>query len=391
MNQSVMAGTMHTITRNELSEIRQLINECLVLHDDVNCIYPWAQVGEYHRTLRAGESVKSNYCDRENWMKKKPIPVVAPPGSSRVSKPSQNRTAFLLGLYVELPAVDAIVEPLVQLSDMLSISKLILLDSALARLGQYDAERSMFPPKNSMARGSLDPADRRQCSNAEFLLYCEHQKVRIIADNLWEGRTELAAWYRAGRAIGVLVNACDSDHTAPTPEAVVLANASLNQAASHWHTEIHPESGSGLAVWLSQWDGHSNTENAAAGKNKQKALKPKSVKPTKAKKKEPENKELRAVETLASEIQDRPEDTRSFKQRMRDDRDQFIYEMFFAKLDAAEIRELTNRKIKDETLPWEKLASKVDLRSIANLYAARFKKEQIPRGRPGRPGSKNRK
>ena len=297
-----------------------------------------------------------------------------------------NRAAFLLGLYVELPAVDAIVEPLVQLSVMLSIPKLILLDSALARLGKYDVEQTLFPPAGSFEHERLDPADKRQCFAMSFLSSTEHDKVRTIAGLLWEGQTELAAWYRAGKAIGALVEARDRCRRLPTPKEVTFAKTCLQQAASHWGAELLSESGSGLAAWLTQWDDQFEVTVAAEAKTKSTALEIEG-----ARRKEAKNIGLRAVETLAAQIQDRPEDARSENQRMQDECDQFIYEKFFAGHDATEVRELLRQKTEAKNLKWPVIPSKRDLRAIANGYAERFHKERIPAGKSGRPKTRNRK
>lgn len=76
---------------------------------------------------------------------------------------------------------------------MLSMPKLMLLDSSLSRLGEYDTERSSFPQQGTVGQSMLHPADGRRRSAVEFLYITERAKVRTIADLLWEGQTELAA------------------------------------------------------------------------------------------------------------------------------------------------------------------------------------------------------
>lgn len=291
-----------------------------------------------------------------------------------------NRAAFLLGLYVELPAVDAIVEPLVQLSVMLSIPKLLLLDSALARLGEYDAERSSFPDQGSFGQSRLDPADGRRRSTVEFLYFTERAKVGTIADLLWEGQTELAAWYQVGKAIGNLILTSVRSDLRPAPQAVLFAQSCLKEAASFWGGVTTAENGSGLGQWILQWDGQFGAGGSAAGKDETRKLEHRQAQPC-----ERELRELRAVEVLAAQIQDRQEDPRPENQRLRDDRDQFIYELFFAGYDASQVRELTNRRIVDEGLKWLKVPSKTDVRAIAVQYALRLKKPTLPAAQAGRP------
>ena len=291
-----------------------------------------------------------------------------------------NRAAFLLGLYVELPAVDAIVEPLVQLSVMLSIPKLMLLDSALARLGEYDVERSSFPQHGTLGQMRLDPADERRRSAADFLYFTERAKVGTIADLLWEGQTELAAWYQVGKAIGNLILTSVRSDLRPAPQAVLFAQSCLKEAASFWGGVTTAENGSGLGQWILQWDGQFGAGGPAAGKDETRKLEHRQAQPC-----ERELRELRAVEVLAAQIQDRQEDPRPENQRLRDDRDQFIYELFFAEYDASQVRELTNQRIVDEGLKWLKVPSKADVRAIAVQYALRLKKTTLPAAQPGRP------
>ena len=304
--------------------------------------------------------------------------------ASRDEPLPNNRAAFLLGLYVELPAVDAIVEPLVHLSVMLSIPKLILLDSALARLGKYDVERSLFHPQGSLEHASLDPADRRRCLAMSFLYDTEHEKLQTIAGLLWEGQSELADWYQTGMAIGVLINACDHGNRIPTPNEICRARECLKQAVSHRGAEAISESENGLAAWLKQWDDKFEGTVAAEAQTKRTAVAIEVSRRIAAK-----DKNLRAVETLATQIQDRPEDTRSKEQRLLDDRDQFIYEAFFRGIDAAGVHELVRRQIEVEKLPWRKITSKNTIRSIAKRHADNFNKEPLPKGQVGRPGGTN--
>ena len=64
---------------------------------------------------------------------------------------SRNRAAFLTGLYVFLPHPALIVEPLLEVSGALQISKLILLDNALARWASLEVELVSLPrPPNPL-------------------------------------------------------------------------------------------------------------------------------------------------------------------------------------------------------------------------------------------------
>lgn len=295
--------------------------------------------------------------------------------------PSLNREAFLLGLYVALPAVDSIVEPLVQLSPQLSMPKVLLLDAALSLLGEYDVERSTFPSKGTMGRNRLGSVEQRRCQAVEFLYTTVRAKVGTIAGLLWDGQTELADWYRTGLAVGGLIEICDDTDWYPTPQLISNARNCLQQAASYWKRGLVPESGSGLDNWLTELGsrfvetGSSTTvpDSMTAGSSHGRL------------------QQLRAVEGIATQIQDRQDDTRSEQQRLRDDRDRFIYENFHHGYDASEIVELVNKRIKEENLGWKKLIKGNDIRSIANQYANKFNKPQVPGGKPGRPSVKKQK
>ena len=204
---------------------------------------------------------------------------------------------------------------------------------------------------------------------------------------MWEGQTELGDWYRTGKAIGVLIDACKRCDIGPAPQAVLVAQSCLNKAASFWGGIPIPENGSSLADWLSQWsDRFNSAESVVAGRNEHRI-----VQHGDGKRSEQEFSDLRTIEAIVSQIQDRPEDTRVVEQKLRDDRDQFIYEKFFGGYDASDVRELTNGRIKTEELDWDNVPRGTDVRAIAEQYAIRFAKPRLPSGKPGRPRTKTRK
>lgn len=297
------------------------------------------------------------------------------------------RQAFLLGLYIELPAVDTIIKPLVRLSPMLCIPKVVLLDAALARLGAYDVERSSFSGAGNLI---LREADERRRDVVDFLHSMEVEKVKTIADLLWNERTELANWYRAGRAVRVVVHACDRGNSNPTQQAIEKALNCLKRAASYRKCEPTSEIAPGLTMWLEQMIltppvPESGLKKAA----RKKTPPPGEIQGSPSS--DNQDQSLRVVESLASEIRDLQEDTRSLKQRLRDERDAQIYEKCVEQLNSTEVRTIINRKIMEEQPLWEKLTDDDDIRKIASCYANRFNKDTIPRGSHGRPRKSGKK
>jgi hypothetical protein len=295
---------------------------------------------------------------------------------------SANRAAFLLGLYIELPAVDAIVEPLVQISDMLSISKVVLLDSALARLSEYDVERTH-------RRQADVTADSVRSEAVDFLYAMERTKIKKIAGLLWTGHTELADWYRAGIAVGVVIAAGADSRNHPSVQVVDEALSCLHTAASQGGDATIPQCGSRLVEWLNERKNPPEPRDDASEENAP-TVAPVSQDPFDDLDTHPVpgpdfNSDLRQVEARALEIQDRDIDARSKDQRDRDERDQAIYEMFQKGLGTAVIFTCINRQIVDENLPWTELVKSDDLRKIANSYAARSSKPPLPEGKRGRP------
>ncbi len=293
---------------------------------------------------------------------------------------SRNRSAFLLGLYIAIPAVDAIVEPLVQLSDILPISKVMLLDAALSRLEEFDLRSSDYGADVNRRPVSLD-----------MLSYMSRQKIKTIAGLLWQGQTELAHWYQAGNAIGALIVTCDEQRRHPSSQAVAFAKLCLDQAASHLGKQVIPDNGSALADWLKNLAVEIPTDCEGAGAQPEEGAEVGQSLREELGVTEPivvhsdENHQLRIVETLAAQLRDRKEDTRAKVERQLDARNQYIYERFSAGLNANEVRVLTNQRIEREGLPWEKLAGKADVRRIAVQYAKKFARPALPKAKAGRP------
>jgi len=135
----------------------------------------------------------------------------------------KNRAAFLFGFCAQLPAVDAIIEPMLAVCDSLSSNKIMLLDNCLSRIAAQDVELAGVPHNGDDLRWRHYSSDARH--RLESLFHqrrFEIAKLRATAASLWTGRSELRSWYLAGVALGeLLVHLAES-------KAVVSCDAAID-------------------------------------------------------------------------------------------------------------------------------------------------------------------
>lgn len=164
--------------------------------------------------------------------------MCSPPSSSQPSQSAdsentpgltRNRSAFLLGMGIGEPALDDVREHLFHLSDVLPISKVLLLDSAIARIVLYDCETAAL-----QGVGTFDDMTgiwaRSYCRAREFLAAQELKLLALMIGQLVYNTRELHFWLTAGICAGNLLRQFRDQKTTPFGPAAFPVWAELRTA-----------------------------------------------------------------------------------------------------------------------------------------------------------------
>ena len=119
-------------------------------------------------------------------------------------KQSRNRSAFLLGLYLGRQQLDETRLHVFQLSDIMPISKILLLDAALARIELYDCETAGMRGL-AILNTEIGLFATAYSRTRDFLMVREWEYVMAAAEHMIDDSREIHPWYAAGLYAGQLV------------------------------------------------------------------------------------------------------------------------------------------------------------------------------------------
>lgn len=279
---------------------------------------------------------------------------------------SKNRAAFLLGFYLQIPAVEAVIDPLVMVGGCLPVVSVLLIDNCLSRIGSLDVGIAIAPRRQLRPGLFVERTDRERADS--FLRHQETIKLRALARNLWKGRSELRAWYVAGVAVGILAVRLEESVENGRPKVtdfsdlVDAACAEIREAAK-WSTaaSVTSEACERICKLPGEWLEYTAapTPSAAVG-----------------------DWRCERVENLARLIVDIQRATLE-KVAILEERAQFIYEGFTVHgLYGKSLQTMVNEEGKIRG--WESIERQDKLRAYANKFASDHQLPPIPDRAPGR-------
>lgn len=263
----------------------------------------------------------------------------------RPQRLTPGQAALLLGFYVQLPAYSYALGPLVALSDGLPVSKVMLLDNCLSRLGHHDTEK--FYCESDL--GKFSTANKI----ATALYFREIYKLQFIIASFWSGRSELRDWYLAGKSVGAMVN-------------LVVMPKPTRQTETEWKSNLENQiDAMGAAIRMAAgWRFDSNTTSSLCESF---------VRLSKGWPTEKQGDDLQIwlmgrVETLATRITDAPSQIASLEEQLKEERDRFVYEqMTINRLYGKDLLNAVNEE--RDRRAWPHIRKIDDLRAIAEKYA----------------------